>query len=335
MSSNNISANLGEENRESYSFDGLEDTVYKGTVLSYSQRLHGLKFLNPSARQMSPSNGAENSTLEDSFSELLFDAIAEKFKSKVKSGIHPMGIPSMDPLRLERIHLEPTIGGDPFDITLKNVRIHGLSSFIVRDLTPKLSELRFRISIIFPTLVAECHYAVNGSIYDVLDVHGTGFGTMEYDDVLLRTSVNMESINGSLKIISADPPYVDYAKTMITLKSNDGRVTSGLSSIANELGPVLFWMLADQVVEEVDSYIATFLNEAIKSFKLPANFKPVVTWLIKRNSIHVNPLLKRLFPISSFGNLFQSLAGLKHQFNIPMVFESLRSNFRSNLRRFL
>ncbi|RWS29948.1 hypothetical protein B4U80_05134 [Leptotrombidium deliense] len=308
--------------------------------MSYSHALNGLKLLTSSARNLSPSNGAENSTLEDAFSELMFDAITNKLKDQIKTGVESEieRKAPLDPLKLERIHLTPTIGGHPFDITLKNLRVRGMSSFTLRDLTPKLSELRFRVSVIFPSLIAECHYAVNSTVYDVFDLHGTGFGSMQFEDVLMRTSVNMESSNGSLRIISADPPYVDFARSMITLKGSDGRVSSALSTHTNELSPILFWMLADQVVDEMDSFVGNYLNDAIKEFKLPANFKPVVTWLMKRQHSPMNPILKRLFPVSSFGpfgNLYQTISGLKHQFNIPTVFESLRSNFRSNLRRFL
>jgi hypothetical protein len=42
-----------------------------------------------------------------------------------------------------------------------------------------------------PKLIANCHYKANGSIYQVFDVSGEGFGELEYSDVLLRTQVNL------------------------------------------------------------------------------------------------------------------------------------------------
>lgn len=121
-------------------------------------------------------------------------------------GIPSMGIPSLDPLRLGKINLEPTIGGDPFDIILNNISIHGISDFELRELKPKLSALKFRVAVLFSKVTADCHYTVNGSIYQVFDVNGDGIAQLEYHDVLLRTQVNLALDNGTLRITTADPP---------------------------------------------------------------------------------------------------------------------------------
>lgn len=81
--------------------------TYKGSVLSYKNG--AANYISAATRQGSPQlvNSNETATLEDSFGELLFDVISEKFKSKMKSGVPDLGIPSMDPLKLDKIFLEP------------------------------------------------------------------------------------------------------------------------------------------------------------------------------------------------------------------------------------
>jgi hypothetical protein len=182
-----------------------------------------------------------------------------------------MAIPPLDPLRLDRIHLDPTIGGDPFNIALSDIQIHGISDFQLRELKPKLNALKFRVAIMLPKLIASCHYKANGSIYQVFDVSGEGFGELEYSDVLLRTQVNLALENGTFRITTADPPLVDFSRVKVKLRKIDGQspnLNEGQSaSVANELGPLLFWMLADHVVEEIDFYVAKFINNALIPFK--------------------------------------------------------------------
>lgn len=237
------------------------------------------------------------------------------------------------------------IGGDPFDITLRNIDINGISSFFLKDLTPKLTQLRFRIGMLFPKIVVNSDYHVNGTLYEVLDVFGKGKAVLEYTDVLLRTTVNLELKNGTLRITTADPPLVDFGSTKITLRNADGRETQ-VDSVASELGPLLFWMITDHVVEEVDYYVAKYVNDAIKDFKVPDSFKPIVTWLMRRRTqtlSNMNSLqpgftsmmpLRRFSPVSVLGEMVQILSQVKPQFQLPSAFEHLRSSFRS-IRRFI
>lgn len=281
-----------------------------------------------------------NQSLEDAFEELIFESIGEQLRAKLKtSGLPEMNIPRIDPLQMNRLQLEPLIGGDPFRIQLKNLKVNGLSNYLVREVTSKLSELRFKVALMFPKIEGECQYAVNGTLYEVLDVHGTGTALMEYTHVMVRTTVNMDLNNGSLSIASADPPYVDFSRSDIVLKSSDGRTSVPANSFSGELGPILFWMLADEVVGNLSRYTTVYLNETIKSLNVPSTFKPAVTWLVKRTSPTLNHYLFRRFsPSALLTNVVHAISGIKQQINLPLVVENIRnirSNFRSNLRRFI
>lgn len=320
--------------------------AYKGTVLSYKHNAINQLLAATRSQSPQPVSTNETATLEDSFGELLFNVISEKFKAHLRTGVPELGIPSLDPLKFsDKLKLQPTIGGDPYDIELKNLRISGISNFYLKDLTPKLTQLRFRISLLFPKIIADADYAVNGSIYEVFDVRGAGLATLEYTDVLLRTTVNLELKNGTLRITTADPPMVDFANTKINLKSGDDRsnqVDSSLTSnnMASELGPLLFWMLADHVVDECDYYAALYVNDAIKSFSVPESFKPMVTWLIRRrNQMAFSPLgqglgsvpMRRFSPMSVLGEMVHILSQVRPPsgFQWPNALENLRSSFRS------
>lgn len=291
----------------------IQDISYKGTVFSYSNK----NTLRPLRDTLMESDSTQQ--LEDSFAQLITDSIVERFKPKMKNGIPSMAIPPLDPLRLERIHLDPTIGGDPFNIVLSDIEIHGLSDLQLRELKPKLNALKFRVAVMVPKFLAKCHYKANGSIYQVFDVSGEGFGELEYTDVLLRTQVNLALENGTLRITTADPPLVDFARVKVKLLKSDGKsqtmneITS--ASVANELGPLLFWMLADHVVEEIDFYLAKYINNALIPFKVPETFKPVVTWLLNRNGL-ASHSSNRMSPLTFLGQWFGALTGIKPQISI-------------------
>ena len=351
--------------------DGIPSVSYKGSVLSYKHNNPLNQLLAASRQSVGQPVAATNNetaTLEDSFGELLFDVISEKFKSQLKTGIPELEIPSLDPLKLNELKMQPTIGGDPYDIHLTNLKISGLSNFYLKDLTPKLTQLRFRISLLFPKLIADADYVVNGSIYEVFNVKGRGSATLEYTDVVLRTSVNLELKNGTLKVTTADPPMVDFANTKMMLKSADqpdkqNAVDSSLhlmssTNMASELGPLLFWMLADHVVDEIDYYAAMYVNDQIKNFQVPESFKPMVTWLMRRRSpsglaagiVGLQQMggfgaasglpTRRFSPMSVLGEMVHILSQVKPgslaNFELPSALQNLRSSFRTiGLRRFL
>jgi len=289
----------------------IPDISYKGTVFSYSNKNN----LRPFRDSFMESEATQQ--LEDSFSQLLNEVIVDRFRSKMKTGIPSMSIPPLDPLRLDRIDLQPTIGGDPFNIMLSGIEIHGISDFQLRELRPKLNALKFRVALMLPKLTANCHYAANGTIYQVFDVTGEGVGELEYTDVMLRTQVNLALENGTFRVTTADPPLVDFHRVKVKLRRSDGQTQTvndaATTHVANELGPLLFWMLADHVVEEIDFYVAKFVNNALIPFKVPETFKPVVTWLINRNPAATSR-------ISSLPNILGqwlgALTGLKPQITI-------------------
>lgn len=107
---------------------------------------------------------------------------------------------------------------------------------------------------------------MNGSVYQVVDVQGEGHAELEYTDVLFRTQLNLIHENQTFQIATSDPPLVDFSGAKINLtKAGTKGVESGMAS---ELGPLLFWVLADHVVQEVDDYLLKYVNNQMLLFKV-------------------------------------------------------------------
>lgn len=275
----------------------LHEISYKGSIFSYaSNGRHSVKPIrdyvleNESIKQM-----------EDSFTEHLTETILSKLSAQMRTGIPAMSIPPLDPLRLRPIRVDPTYGGnDVFTIFLNDIEVHGLSDFDIQDLRPKLNALKVRLAFMFPKLKATCHFAVNGSVYQVVDVSGEGHAELEYSDVLFRTQLSLLHENNTFQIDPrSDPPLIDFANAKIKLTKR-GANESTETGMASELGPLLFWVLADHVVQEVDEYLLKYVNNNMLLFKVPESFTPVVTWLMHRSSVAQNHLGMSPFQIGRF-----------------------------------
>lgn len=209
--------------------------------------------------------------LEETFIDHLTETILSKLASQMKSGVPSLSIPPLDPLRLKTIKVEPHIGADVFTIQLNDIEVDGLSEVEIQDLRPKLNALKVRLSLLFPKLTTKCHFTVNGSLYGVIDVGGEGDAVMEYTEVLVRTQLNLIHENNTFQIGSSDPPLVDFAGSQIKLLKEgeeDQNRTEKNSGVASELGPLLFWVLADHVVQEVSDYLLKYVNNNMLLFKV-------------------------------------------------------------------
>lgn len=210
--------------------------------------------------------------LEESFVEHLTETIISKLNSQMRTGIPALSIPPLDPLRLKPIRVEPTIGGDRFTLSLNDIELEGLSDFDIHDLRPKLNALKVRLALLFPKVKAALHFTVNGSLYgNVVEVAGEGHADLEYTDVLFRTQLNLVHENNSFQVATGDPPLVDFAGAKIRLSRlgvAGGSNESVEAASSGELSPLLFWILADHVVQEVDQYLLKYVNSNMLLFKV-------------------------------------------------------------------
>src|SRR5699024_1211686 len=110
-------------------------------------------------------------------------------------------------------------------------------------------------------------FTVNGSVYQVVDVRGEGHAELEYSDVLFRTQLNLLHENNTFQISTSDPPLVDFASAKIRLTRIGANDTTE-TGVASELGPLLFWVLADHVVQEVDECMLKYVNNNMLLFKV-------------------------------------------------------------------
>lgn len=273
--------------------------------------------------------------LENTFVDHLTDTLLGKLIPQMKSGIPSMGIPPLDPLRLKPIKVEPKIGNDLFTIHLNDIETSGMSNVEIQDLKPKLNALKVRVSLLFPELTTDCQFSVNGSIYKMINVQGEGHAKLIYSDVMFRTQMSLDFTNQTLQIQNSDPPLVDFSTASIKLFQNGNSNVTSEIGMASEFGPLLFWVLADHIVQEVDDYLLKHINTHMLNFKVPEDFNPLVTWFMNRsgsvggsssfgnghfpgNGPHMMPPFGRFSPLPLLNHWITSLSGFRPQPN-PML----------------
>lgn len=237
--------------------------IVSGSLFSYtSNRRESMK---PIRNYILENESIKN--MEDSFTDHLTETIIANLSR----------VSSLDPLKIKTIKVEPIVGNDVFTVHLNDLEIRGLSDVDIQDLRPRLSALKLRIGLLFPQVKINCRYSVNGTAYKVLDVRGNGDAKLEYSDVLLRTQINLAYENNTLQIKNSDPPLVDFGSAQIKLSKHDNNDTNltAKAGDANELGSLLFWILADHIVQEVDDYLLQYINESLRLFKVNLFFENI------------------------------------------------------------
>lgn len=314
--------------------------AYKGSVFSYSSSGSPLdrSDVRPSIRDYLMEADSVKA-LEETFVDHLHETIISKLIPQMASGIPSLSIPSLDPLRLDEINVTPAVGDDRFHLKLNNIEIRGLSDVDVQDVRPKLNALKVRVALAFPKIITNCHFDVNGSLYQMVKVNGEGLAELDYRDVTFRSQLHLSLENGTMQVVTSDPPVVDFGQAKIRLftldmnkasetsKANDHnsnssepveRIAAAEIGMKSEVSPLLFWVLADHIVQEVDEYVLKYLNTNMLSFKVPDTFSPLITWFMNRSGTSSMTSTTSSSSSSSSSPSFISLhnsLGHQHMFN--------------------
>lgn len=95
---------------------------------------------------------------------------AEDVRPHLSNGISEMHIPSLEPLLIPHAELDT---GATFKAIFDNIRLYGLTKFILKDLNLDFSTNRVDIHLMFPLLNTVADYNIKGRIL-ILQLNGAG-----------------------------------------------------------------------------------------------------------------------------------------------------------------
>ncbi|XP_028968799.1 uncharacterized protein LOC114828517 [Galendromus occidentalis] len=176
--------------------------------------------------------------------------------------------PVLDPLRVRDKNVTPAFGPDVFDVHFKNIKVEGLSEFLVNQVSTDMKNFRVKLSAIAPKVTLNTFYAVNGTLYDLFSLRGTGLANIEYTEVFLRTALYLDIAENKLQLAFADQPYVDFSSAQVKV---NGRQASNrrYNELSHQVAPIVFWVFAEEVATALEPHLQYYLNAHLAKVRLP------------------------------------------------------------------
>jgi len=212
---------------------------------------------------------AERAAVEAKVNSFIREKILSFAKIMVSSD-NENDIPVLDPLKLKPKNVTPAFGPDVFDVQFTNVKFEGLSDFMVNRVSSDLRDFKVKLSVLLPRVIGNLNYFVNGSLYDLFQLHGSGDAQIEYTDVFLRTILYLDIIDKKLQIAFADQPYVDFSSAQVKVNGRVGPSPNRrFNELSNQVAPIVFWVFAEHIATALEPHLQFNLNSNLAKFELP------------------------------------------------------------------
>ncbi|XP_025834588.1 uncharacterized protein LOC108734132 [Agrilus planipennis] len=196
----------------------------------------------------------------------------KKAEPYVIKGIPQLNIPKLEPLEIPEFSIDRTLNDFVSIIgTTKNIKVTGLSKYILQDFKFDPNDLSFEATVNLPNLVASMEYNVAGRLL-VVPLQGRGFfkGNFTNTDVSLRGSLkpfekdgvqyfSVDKIsvksrvgNGIVKLISKDPRN-QFAADLITtfFNENPRRVLDAINPIYVESAAQFYGQMFNSILSTI------------------------------------------------------------------------------------
>lgn len=104
----------------------------------------------------------------------------EDIRPYLPEGIKELRIPPLEPLEVLHAELDT---GDSFKAVFDNIRIYGLSDFIVKDVIVDYNATTLTLDLVFPLVRAMADYKIRGRLL-ILQLNGSGKSLGTYSECL-------------------------------------------------------------------------------------------------------------------------------------------------------
>lgn len=94
----------------------------------------------------------------------------EEIRPYLPNGIPEMHLPSLEPLEVPHAELDT---GATFKAVFDNIRVYGLSSFIIQNVDVNLNKNIVDLDILFPSVQTTADYTIKGRLL-ILQLNGNG-----------------------------------------------------------------------------------------------------------------------------------------------------------------
>jgi len=203
-------------------------------------------------------------------------ATLENFREQMPTGIPEFGLPAMDPLKIGDQSISHSDSKVQVDLKLNNPTVINLSKFKVNSLNTDLINLRFRIELGFPSIVATSNYDLKGKAFRILPIFGNGGAQITANNLKIVTTAAISMVNSKFQLSSFNHD-LSYGSINVNLQNLVGGGSLGevVNGLLNIFGPKLFDMKKADIQRELDQIIIKEINNKLKDFdisSLPIGF---------------------------------------------------------------
>lgn len=113
----------------------------------------------------------------------------QKVRPHLPDGIRQMHIPQLEPLYVMHAAIDT---GNSFKAIFDNIRIYGLTNFIVKGIDIDIDNTTFSLNLLFPLVRATADYEVNGRLL-ILRLNGHGKSEGKYGkDIFIKDNLYLK-----------------------------------------------------------------------------------------------------------------------------------------------
>lgn len=188
----------------------------------------------------------------------------EKFRGRMYYGIPQLGIPVLEPFRLDEIDIDtdnPEIGN--LSLVIQDLEVHRLSTFVVDRAKLSLIGPTISVNITVPQIYAEGHYNISGIVGDMFPLYGAGsFHATIYQFRLYANVVLGYSRGMYIKKLD-----LDFTLDSINIKLENfmggddiGRL---MNQVFQDLTPEAVDIIKPEILPVIQDYIGGRANDTI------------------------------------------------------------------------
>ena len=196
--------------------------------------------------------------------------VLEKFRAIIKNGNDTLGIPPLDPFKMEHVDLNLKEGGlIELHGALDNLRAHGLSTYIIDKGDLEIIGLLANVSLTWDEIDLMTKYEVTSGKIAEMDIYGSG---------TLMAVIKGLTVTVDMKIGIKDGKL--YAKELILhvhLKGlafqitglyDDAEMSKLISSIVSDIAPGLIEDYQDKISQMGSPIVLEVLNKVLKNLSI-------------------------------------------------------------------
>ncbi|XP_045454945.1 uncharacterized protein LOC123664444 [Melitaea cinxia] len=146
----------------------------------------------------------ENMAIEDRnwLLDRLVNMMISTIRNIIKNGFAIVGIPPLDPLKIDNLHLDIPVELINLNLKLEKIVVVGFGEFVVHSSKLDVHELSFDLDISIPRLDINCElYDLTGDLLTAIPIYGRGKAEFVVEDLKIKAKLFLKQSDNEKAVI--------------------------------------------------------------------------------------------------------------------------------------